>query len=102
MDLLGITSVAIKDVRCVSLVLLEAYERILKLNYPARGESEKNGGKGRDEEVELFRNKFAGSQADRPDRAMKEEVEAKKVTKKSGSQQSWRLQELASYSLNFS
>ncbi|GKE45175.1 hypothetical protein Tco_1472459, partial [Tanacetum coccineum] len=38
--------VAIRDVKCVSLVLLEAYERVLNLNYPARGESEKNGGKG--------------------------------------------------------
>nr|GEV09805.1 probable methionine--tRNA ligase [Tanacetum cinerariifolium] len=36
----------------------------------------------RDEEVEFFRNKFAGSQADRADRAMKEEAEAKKVTEK--------------------
>ncbi|XP_071736349.1 probable methionine--tRNA ligase [Rutidosis leptorrhynchoides] len=33
-----------------------------------------------DEEVEFFRNKFAGSQADRADRAVKEEAEAKKIT----------------------
>ncbi|GJR06305.1 hypothetical protein Tco_0529289 [Tanacetum coccineum] len=38
-------NVAIRGVRCVSLVLLEAYERVLNLNYPARGESEKNGGR---------------------------------------------------------
>lgn len=36
----------------------------------------------KDEEVEYFRNKFAGSQADRADRAVKEEAEAKKVTEK--------------------
>ncbi|XP_023745694.1 probable methionine--tRNA ligase [Lactuca sativa] len=36
----------------------------------------------KDEEVEFFRNKFAGSQADRADRAVKEEAEAKKVTEK--------------------
>lgn len=36
----------------------------------------------KDEEVEFFRSKFAGSQADRADRAVKEEAEAKKVTEK--------------------
>ncbi|KAK9062551.1 hypothetical protein SSX86_019738 [Deinandra increscens subsp. villosa] len=36
----------------------------------------------KDEEVEFFRNKFAGSQADRADRAVKEEAEAKKITEK--------------------
>lgn len=36
----------------------------------------------KDEEVEFFRNKFAGSQADRADRAVKEEAEAKKNTEK--------------------
>ncbi|KAJ0702939.1 putative methionine--tRNA ligase [Helianthus annuus] len=36
----------------------------------------------KDEEVEFFRNKFAGSQADRADRAVKEEAEAKKLTEK--------------------
>lgn len=35
-----------------------------------------------DTEVEIFRNRFAGSQADRADRAVKEEAEAKKVTEK--------------------
>ncbi|GKC00161.1 NIN-like protein [Tanacetum coccineum] len=34
------------------------------------------------EQVEFFRNKFAGSQANRAERAMKEEAEAKKVTEK--------------------
>ncbi|XP_071706098.1 probable methionine--tRNA ligase [Rutidosis leptorrhynchoides] len=36
----------------------------------------------KDDEVEFFRNKFAGSQADRADRAVKEEAEAKKITEK--------------------
>lgn len=36
----------------------------------------------KDDEVESFRNRFAGSQADRADRAVKEEAEAKKVTEK--------------------
>nr|XP_043635554.1 probable methionine--tRNA ligase [Erigeron canadensis] len=36
----------------------------------------------KDEEVEFFRNKFAGSQADRADRAVKEEAEAKKIAEK--------------------
>nr|KAJ0197843.1 hypothetical protein LSAT_V11C700363490 [Lactuca sativa] len=34
----------------------------------------------KDEEVEFFRNKFAGNQADRANWAVKEEAEAKKVT----------------------
>nr|GEU32348.1 probable methionine--tRNA ligase [Tanacetum cinerariifolium] len=32
------------------------------------------------EQLEFFRNKFAGSRADRAERAVKEEAEAKKVT----------------------